>query len=195
MPMRLLTSVLTIWFYLFFLQKVSAVEPEPFGGRGVAFKLGEGIEVEFHNCDLEQSDISAIKSAKGLHSLILGYLPEGVYFADTSLLEQLDECDELKSLQLVVNNLKESDLDFIFKLDSLRSLTIHSTYGEELNLTNQFAERLVKLPNLKRLDIADPGINGEFLGILKSREDWEALVFSILHRVRGDIDTGKRREK
>lgn len=193
--MRLLPCVLAVWFCLWFLSNVSAVEPEPFGECGFAFKMEEGIEVEFHHCDMVQADISAIKSAKGLHSLILGYLPEGVNLSDTSLLKQLDECDELRSLHLVVNNLKESDLDFIFKLDSLRSLTIHSTYGEELNLTDQFAERLVKLPNLKRLEIGDPGINGEFVGILKSRGDWERLFLDIFHRVRSDGKTGQKREK
>ena len=150
--MRLLRCVLAVCFCLWLLSNVSAVEPEPFGKCGFAFKMEGGIEVEFHNCDLVQADITAIRSAKGLHSLILGYLPEGVYFSDTGLLKQL-------------------------------------------SLTVQFAERLVKLPNLKILEIADPGISGEFMRVLKSRMDWEKLTFNILHRVRSDTNTSQKGEK
>jgi hypothetical protein len=205
--MKLLTVILAVSLCLWLFSQVSdggsetfrlnfsGIPSTPVGKCGCASKLEDGIEVEFHHCDMEQSDISAIKSAKGMHSLILGYLPEGVTLSDMSLLEQLDECDEMRSLHLVINNLKEADLDFIFKLDSLRSLTIHSTYGQELNLTNQFAERLSKLRNLKKLEIGDPGINGEFVGILKSKRDWERLSLDIFHRVQSDSNPSQKKDK
>lgn len=185
--MKSFTHIFIFWFCFSCFSRTPAEESEPFGVCGLAFKMEDGIGVEYHNCDISKKDISAITSAEKLYSLTLGYLPEGVYFSDTSILEQLEKCNDLRSLQLVVNDLRESDLDFIFKLDSLRSLKIHSTYGQELNLTNQFAERLAKLPNLKELKISDPGITEEFKKILKSRDDWEKLVFDILYRVKQNV--------
>lgn len=131
--------------------------------------------IELPHVDLYQKDIDRLSSLRSLQRLSIGELPEGAYFTGIDSTAPLGKIKSLQELSLVVHNLKESDLEFIFSLESLRFLKIRTPYGSQLNLSTDFAKKLLQLKELRELGIDDSGVTDEFRAILEQGRQWEAL--------------------